>query len=346
MSPASSSAAAWSTELEPVPPPLDLVCRPDDPRLGELIECWHGDPNALTPGRPVLIGFPQDEGIRRNFGRPGAAAAPNAIRQALYRLTPFDAARQLDLKVPAPLDAGNVRITGPLEESQRALAAVVASVLTAGAIPIVLGGGHETALGHYLGYTRAGRPVGIINLDAHLDVRPTAGGQGHSGSPFRQALEHSTTPLPGRRYVCLGAEPSAVAREHVRFVADRGGCVHWAPQVRGALAEHFQQSIGLLASDAGRVYVSVDADVVAAAEVPGVSAPNPAGLSGWELISLAELAGASPAVSSFEIVEINPMHDRDGQSVRWAALLVWRFLCGLALRRSLPPAPSPPASEN
>jgi formiminoglutamase len=65
-----------------------------------------------------------------------------------------------------------------------------------------------------------------------------------------------------------------------------------------------------------------------------VSAPNPLGLSGEEVAACARLAGASPAVSSFDLVEINPSLDRDGRSARWAAVAVWHFLAGLACRPS------------
>jgi formiminoglutamase len=83
-----------------------------------------------------------------------------------------------------------------------------------------------------------------------------------------------------------------------------------------------------------QVYVSMDADVVHAAEVPGVSAPNGQGLTGGQLLSAARLAGRTPWVASFDLVEINPRFDRDGQSARWAALAVWHFLIGLASRPS------------
>ena len=92
----------------------------------------------------------------------------------------------------------------------------------------MLGGGHETAYGIYLGYVAAGLPVGIVNIDAHLDVRPLIDGKGHSGSPFRQAMEHPTQPLPGNRYVCLGAQPHAVSRDHWAYVHERGGLVRWS----------------------------------------------------------------------------------------------------------------------
>src|SRR5262245_39474951 len=183
MSGESSSVAAWSSLLEPVEQDADpSAARAHDPRLGEVIERWNGDPSALRPGRAVLVGFPQDEGVRRNQGRPGAALAPAELRRWLSRLTPWDGSTQTDLTPSPPLDAGNVRITGTLEQTQAALGEVVGGILAAGAVPIVLGGGHETAFGHYLGYVRAGRTVGIVNLDAHLDVRPCIGELGHSGS--------------------------------------------------------------------------------------------------------------------------------------------------------------------
>jgi formiminoglutamase len=333
MSAASSSGAAWSTRLEPVAQPDDLPRRPDDPRLGEVVEFWRGDPAALRPGRPVLVGFPQDEGVRRNGGRVGAAEAPREIRRWLYRLVPWDCrAYNPDLATPRLLDLGDVRIEGGLEETQAALGEVIGSVLQSGAIPIVLGGGHETAYGHYLGYVRAGVPVGVINIDAHLDVRPLIDGQGHSGSPFRQMMEHPAAPLPGNRYACLGAQPHAIAREHLAYVLDRGGEVCLVEHLNWTLPATIRGQCEAFASDGCRVYVTLDADVVRASDVPGVSAPNVAGIKGDTGLALARLAGRSPHVSSFDLVEINPRHDRDGQSARWAGLVVWNFLVGLARR--------------
>jgi formiminoglutamase len=280
----------------------------------------------------VLLGFPQDEGVRRNHGRPGAAEAPQAIRQQLWRLTPWDGEKDVDLTAKPPLDAGNVRLGGDLEASQQALAEVVGAVLQTGAVPIVLGGGHETAFGHYLGYVAAKRPVRIINLDAHLDVRPCTDGEGHSGSPFRQALEHPPQPLPGARYVCLGAQPHCVSRAHWQYVTERGGVVRWRSAVEAYLEDEFLRHVRQLGDAGCPVYVSLDADVVQAADVPGVSAPNSFGLFGRQLYPLARLAGSLPQVASFDLVEINPRYDRDGQSARWAALVVWHFLMGLATR--------------
>jgi formiminoglutamase len=327
--------AKWPTLLEPVRPPTDLIRRPDDPRLWEVIEFWNGDPAALRPGRCVIVGFPQDEGVRRNGGRPGAAEAPQAIRAALWRFVPTDLnlGEDFSLSRNPPLDIGDIRIHGTLEDSQEALGQVVAKILQANAVPVILGGGHETAYGHFLGYVYANRKVGVINFDAHLDVRPLIDGHGHSGSPFRQMMEHPTHPLPGKRYVCLGVQPQATAAAHLRYVLDRGSFIETAIKMGG-----FQKQEELLKQQLERfrkarrsVLFSIDADVVHEHDVPGVSAPNPAGLSGHDVLSAACLAGACPYVTSFDLVEINPRFDRDGQSARWAALAIWYFMtrrCG------------------
>lgn len=344
MSGVSSNAGAWFLRLEPALHLRDHSPRRDDPRLEDVIEMWSGDSAALKPGRAVLIGFPQDHGVRRNHGRRGAAAAPAEIRKHLYRLTPWDAESDVDLAALPPLDLGNVHIAGTLEESQVALAEIVAAVLKAGAVPIVLGGGHETAFGHFLGYTMAGQRVGIINIDAHLDVRPCHGDHGHSGSHFRQALEHPTHPLPRTHYVCLGAQPHAVSRAHWLYAREHGCIVRWASEVQGQLTQQFGKERSRLAAAGARVYLSLDADAVRTADVPGVSAPNPFGLTGAEVAACARLAGQSPAVASFDLVEINPRHDRDGQSARWAALVVWSFLSGLAQRADNPAGELPAAA--
>ncbi len=327
MSGGSSSEAAWFSRLEPAPRQAREAPRPDDPRLGEIIEAWDGQPAALRPGRAVIVGFPVDEGVRRNRGRTGAATAPNEIRRWLARLTAWDGQNAIDLSRHPPLDAGNVRKQASLEKSQTALGEVIAGFLAHGAVPVVLGGGHETAYGHFLGY--AGRPVGIINLDAHLDVRPCDGGLGHSGTPFRQALEHPTHALGPGRYVCLGAQPHSVSRGHHDYLRGRNCVVRWCEEVRGSLAPQFAQERDRLG---GEVYLTIDADVARAADVPGVSAPSPLGLAGEEIAACARLAGESPAVRSVDLVEINPRHDCDGRSARWAAVVVWNFLAGLARR--------------
>ncbi len=334
MSAPSSSPARWWSALEPAAAAL-FHGRGDqaDPRLGEVVRRWGGGPCMLLPGQAVLVGFPCDEGVRRNHGRPGAALAPDAIRNYLYRLTPWDPLAEVDLAALAVADLGNLCTGIDLAAAQERLGEVVAEVLRAGAVPIVLGGGHETAFGHYLGYVGAGLECAIVNVDAHLDVRPYPHGP-HSGSPFRQAVEHPTGPLKPGRYVVIGAQRQNVARAHWQFVRDHQGRVHWldalGPDRR--VIEVVDEELRRLGAECGAVLLTIDADAFRQADVPGTSAPSPFGLEGATFPAIALRAGSDPRVRSLEVVEINPSVDRDGQSARWAAVGVRQFLVGLARR--------------
>ena len=101
----------------------------------------------------------------------------------------------------------------------------------------------------------------MTRVDAHLDLRPEINGLGHSGSPFRQAMEHSPFRLFGSNYVCIGAQPHSVSRAHLRYLLDRGGAVRWADEVRGALAGEFARACERLAGAGCQAYVTTDADV-------------------------------------------------------------------------------------
>jgi formiminoglutamase len=145
-------------------------------------------------------------------------------------------------------------------------------------------------------------------------------------------MDHTPAPLRGDRYACLGVQPHGVSREHLNYALQQGASVRWSAQVRDMLCQHFALEHERLARSGQPVYVTLDADAVDVADVPGVSAPNVLGLSGMEVIACARLAGESRQVTSFDLVEINPTFDRDGQSARWAALVIWYFLVGLAHR--------------
>ncbi|GAB5537136.1 MAG: formimidoylglutamase [Rubricoccaceae bacterium] len=293
---------------------------PNDPRLARWLAA-----NALTDRtRVALVGFPSDEGIRRNRGRPGAAAGPAALRKALYAMTP--AARQPEAfieLVERTVDLGDVPVTGKLEADQALLGEVVGELLERGIVPIVLGGGHETAYGHFLGYVESRQldGIGVLNWDAHADVRPLRDGQAHSGSPFRQMLDHPSGLC--ERYTVAGLHPWRVSAAHVAAVRERGEAVFadelTADRARQLVAELDQPTL-----------VTFDLDALDAA--PGVSAPGVGGLAVDVWLAAAEACGRSQHVRSVDLVELNPSFDIGNRSATLAALTVWHVLAGLAKR--------------
>jgi formiminoglutamase len=299
---------------------LQPATAPDDPRVGRLLG------RQIGPGdRPdvVIIGFPSDEGVRRNGGRAGAARGPAAIRSALYRLAPDARSPRFDELLSRTRDVGDVEVSGDVETDQQCLGEALTSYIELGCFCVVLGGGHETSYGHFLGYVGARRKVEILNWDAHADVRDLVEGRAHSGSPFRQAMEDRSGTC--RRYSVAGLQPQSVAREHVAYVERQGRAV-WRDDVTPERIAQLYRAMG------GPALASFDLDAVNEAEAPGVSAPNAGGLSSDLWIEAAYQAGRSPAVSSADIVELNPAVDRDGQTARLAAVTVWWLLRGRSER--------------
>ena len=298
---------------------------PDDPRLGHLIG---RDVSADRWPLVALIGFPCDEGVRRNNARDGAAGAPDAIREALYRLTPDDDPAFVGL-LGRTIDFGNLALATDLLGSQNRLGLIVSACIEHNTIPVMLGGGHETAFGHFLGYVHAGRDVAALNWDAHPDVRPLIDGHGHSGSQFRQALLHESKRCV--QYTVAGLQPHSASAAHLAFVRDHGGRTVWRHELS---REAIDRLYGAKSGRASAMMASFDTDAVDQAYAPGVSAPSTGGLSTDLWLHAAFRAGASPHVLSVDISEMNPRFDRDGQTARLIAVTVWNVLRGVVARTS------------
>ncbi|HUF46774.1 MAG TPA: formimidoylglutamase, partial [Vicinamibacterales bacterium] len=274
---------------------------PDDVRVGDLL----APPDIADPA-VALVGFPSDAGVVRNGGRAGAALAPVAIRTELARLT-AGADATLRSLFERTIDLGDVSVSGDLEQDQLRLGSLVAPWLTRGVLVVVLGGGHETTYGHFLAYASLERDVSILNWDAHTDVRPLVEGRGHSGSPFRQALEHPSRRC--RRYVVAGLQPPRVSAAHAHFIEQAGGACHWRDDMTADLPGR------LLAELTGDTLVSFDIDAVDSSAAPGVSAPATNGLTTTEWLAAAQAAGRHPQTTSMDLVEVNPRVDIDGRTV-------------------------------
>lgn len=291
-----------------------IVTDPADPRIGQLLS------HTLAEAHTVLLGFPSDIGVEINGGRRGACEAPESVREWLYRMTP-------DPHVGASwyrgiCDLGDLAVSGRLEEDQELLGDAVAGLLNRGLFPLIIGGGHETSYGHFLGYAKADIPLSILSWDSHPDVRPLKNGRPHSGSPFRQALEHPSGLLGHFRVA--GLQPQSVAADHLRYITEHRGSYLWRDQV----------DLGSATRGLGdTVMVTFDLDAVDQAHAPGVSAPSIHGFSLKEWLQAAKWAGGCKSVRSIDVVEVNPRTDRDGQTARLAALTLWT---ALAARAKLP----------
>lgn len=307
--------------MKPVPsviqPPETAT---DDPRLGHFIQ------KKETAKKIRMVGFCSDQGVAINNGRTGAAAAPDEIRKMLFKLTPdpvnTDAFASACCGI---LDGGNFEANKTeLESAQQALGKWTSAVLEKENIPIILGGGHETSFGHFLGYAGASKPVHILNWDAHADVRPLKNGEAHSGSPFYQALEHESRMCNG--YIVAGLQRHSLSAAHLDYLQEKKATYYFAGELTKRVIGNIYDRLE------GDTMVTMDMDALDQSVAPGVSAPCTNGLSLPLWLHAAYCAGKSPRVTSFDIVEMNPAFDRDTQTVRAAALTLWHFFRGLGKR--------------
>jgi formiminoglutamase len=282
---------------------------------------WHQMVKPLTPGSPAgiaLIGFACDEGVRRNQARVGAKDGPRAIRAALANLAWHE--------FHPVFDAGDVECNDTdLEGAQARLADAVASALRAGHRPLVMGGGHETAWGTFRGLSppRPEARIGIINIDAHLDLR--ADEPGNSGTPFNQIANWCSSNGRPFQYLCVGvAEPSnsialfeRLSRLGGEYIPDTDLFPHDRPEHRRYVDDFIRR--------VEHVYLSLDLDVLPAATMPAVSSPAARGLALEVVESLVELVLMSGKVMAVDIVEFNPRFDIDGRGARVAARLIWQI---------------------
>lgn len=292
---------------------------------GPLAVRWHQRVKPLAPDAPpgiALLGFECDEGVKRNGGRPGAAGGPRAIREALANL-----AWHHDRPV---FDAGNVSCPdGDMEAAQNRLRRAVFDVIATHQRPLVLGGGHETAWGTHRGLVQAAleidptAKVGIINIDAHFDLRADA--RATSGTPFAQIAGWCKETDRLFRYMCLGvAEAANTAALYDRA---RRFEVVWRPDADLDVwrLDDVLDSVAMFVDGVDLIHLSIDLDVLSAAVMPAVSAPALRGvrLEAVEAIVTAVLSTGKVCVT--EIVELNPALDADGRGARVAAGLAWQI---------------------
>lgn len=289
--------------------PKDLLKgRPDDASLKKWAHL------AVTPslknlksvrGDVALVAYPDDRGVRKNFGRLGARFAPAAFREIFYKMSASSLCTLVDV--------GDLQTKDKLLFDSHEKARKVLSTLRE-QFPLVvsLGGGHDWASVDF-----DGSEAQIIHLDTHLDVRPYEEKNPHSGMPFRYLTKK------GARIWCLGAQPECNAPEHWKYAQ-----THF--EGLWSLDEVQKDFSGILTKILGEVEggkplcVSLDMDVFAQSVSPGVSAPSPRGMSVEQVVEV--LDAVAKKISHLGIYELNSKFDQDSQSLRLASYFLSRLL--------------------
>lgn len=289
--------------------------------------------------RCTLIGAPIDTGQKR----PGCLMGPAAYRVAGIAGAIRDLGHGVDdwgdLALPSldPATCANPAVHALAETVgwTKALTDRVDDALSAGSMPIILGGDHSLALGSVAGAAahaaRQGRPLFLLWLDAHSDFHTpltTTSGNLH-GTPVAyiagrdgfDAFPSFPAPIPAERICLYGirsvdpAEHAALLRHDIAIndmrVLDERGVV--AP---------LREFLARVRAANGLLHVSLDVDFLDPAIAPAVGTTVPGGTTFREAHLVMELLHESGLVTSLDLVELNPFLDDRGMTARLMVDLV------------------------
>jgi len=322
-------AARWTGRVD------DLDDR-DAFRWHQVVECLDlsapADHLAKQTDRGFcLLGYCCDHGVALNLGRTGAEKGPKAIRTQLANL-PVNFPETVGL-----YDGGDIHCRdGDLQGAQGALAEAVERVLSAGLFPVVLGGGHDVAFGHYLGISQhlsSSKRLGIVNFDAHLDLRPLRPAA-TSGTMFTQIAAECLERGMDFSYFCIGIQKTANTVSLFRVAEELGVETVLAKNINGADLATIKQKIDAFIAGNDAIYVTICADVFSSAFAPGVSAPQPFGLQPETVLRLLKHVLASGKVVTFDFAEVSPRFDSDDNTAKLAAVFIFALVNTLAISRS------------
>jgi formiminoglutamase len=295
-------------------------------RKSSLPEYWHRViqtlPNlafeASAAKKVGLMGYSGEEGVRRNQGRLGTGEGPAAIRKVLGTL-----AYHLPENLPI-LDYGDIFTwEGDLEASHQTITELTYQLLKSNHFPVWLGGGHDLAFAHGSGVLQFaqenGKKLGIVNLDAHFDLRPLVDGKGHSGSPFYQLASNYPSQF---NYLALGIQRAANPKSLFQAAEKLNTKFLVMEDFRLQRWEYIEEQISWFLDQVDALYLSVDLDGFSSAFAPGVSAPSPMGFDPEVAFKVFDLLGKSKKLISLDVVELNPAYDQDQATARLAARCV------------------------
>ena len=291
--------------------------------------------DGVDPKPVTIIGAGLDLGA----GRRGVDMGPSAIRYAdlaaRIRELGRDVADWGNVGVPVPesIEEGDpaARYLGPIKQVCEQVAALVEDAAAQGNFPLVLGGDHSIAMGSLGGMAkRAGAPGSVLWIDAHGDLnRPTTSPTGNvHGMPLAASLgaagdgfASDVYPTPSVRKAALVGIRSLDPGER-RLIADLDVRVFTMSDVdRLGLERVVEDALAFLAGEAF-LHVSLDLDAVDPMFAPGVGTPVRGGLSYREAHLVLELVAEAGAIDSLDVVEVNPILDRENETAQLAVELV------------------------
>ncbi|MCC5803155.1 formimidoylglutamase [Rossellomorea vietnamensis] len=292
-------------------------------KAAELLTPWEEG----KKGDIAIIGAPLS---KPSISHSGASFAPDAIRRCLNSFTTYNIERGTDLADDNKtiIDFGDITMhPTSIEESHQRIYESTKAATESNAAPftIILGGDHSITTSTVKAIKETKGTVGIIQFDAHHDLRNTEDGGPTNGTPFRRLIEEGH--LQGEHLIQIGIRNYANAKAYHDYAIDQGVTIHTMKDIKQQhITKLIQESLTQLQDKVDTIYLSVDMDVLDQAFAPGCPAIGPGGMHPDMLTEAVQEALKHPKVHTMDIVEIDPTLDIRDMTSRVAALLILETL--------------------
>jgi agmatinase len=286
------------------------------------------DPAELEGVDVAIVGAPTDDLVS---DRPGARFGPRAIRAASCPPGPHLEAKVDAMAELRMVDYGDAPVL-PADAAQthEAIERTVGEVVTAGAIPIVLGGDHSIAEPDIRACAARHGALGLVHFDTHTDTGTEVFGVEPShGTPMWSLVEGGH--IDPSRYVQIGLRGYWPGPKEFAWQEERGVTSFFMHDVRELGIESvIQRTIVLVGT--GPVYVTVDVDVLDPAFAPGTGTPEPGGMTSGDLLWACRTVAERLELVGAEVVEVIPTAVGSSDITALVAdRIVRELLTGLAL---------------
>lgn len=295
-----------------------------DTKMAHWVKPWDGK-EKIEIG---IIGLPLS---KSSISHSGAFMAPKAMRELYSAYSTYVTEDKVNLNKMKVTDVGDIQmhptdIVGSQKRIEDTLRALYQD--QQGMLPILMGGDHSVTAPSVKAFKELiGGEVGIIQFDAHHDIRNLEDGGPTNGTPFRQLIESKT--INPKNLVQIGIRNYANAEKYSQEAEELGITVYTMKDVRNRPMEDIlKESIAIASKETKAIYVSVDIDVLDQAFAPGAVAIGPGGMEAWPLLDALEYLGQEEKAKACDLVCIDPYQDFRNMTSRVGLQLILQFLRG------------------
>jgi len=300
------------------------------------------DPAELEGVDVAIVRAPTDDLVS---DRPGARFGPRAIRAASCPPGPHLEAKVDAMAELRMVDYGDAPVLqADASRTHEAIERTVGEVVSAGAIPIVLGGDHSIAEPDIRACAAKHGPLGLVHFDTHTDTGTEVFGVEVShGTPMYRLVEQGH--VDPKRYVQIGLRGYWPGPNEFAWQEEHGITSFFMHDVRElGIREVIERALGVVGR--GPTYVSVDVDVLDPAFAPGTGTPEPGGMTSGDLLWACPTVAEQLEVVGAEVVEVIPTAVGSADITALVAeRIVRELLTGIALRRAVETSRGPLRSQ-